>query len=950
MNYLHSRLASIRNFIFFLMVLSTTTLAAPLNNFNSKCFTSDDGLPQDSVTDIAFASNGQLIVSTFSGIRAFNGQDFSTYVPKADIEFPQVESYIVKTSENGIIFIGSTTNGLYQINKNHIQHWDKNNGLQNNNIESIVIIDNDVYIKNGDLLFLIDTNKSNVLTAIDPPLGLDSDNFTLFSVDNTLIVATHTSLWKRQNKQWIAFDVYLNEQKISGISYGLRNNGNIFFIESANKLYLVNNNAAQLYLTEFRKDKSIIINAIMLDKQNNLWIATENHGLIRYSQEYGIETLFSTIGHRTVSVTQDNDGIIWFGGSDGLCFLKENLIRNIGKQQGLIKENIRYLNVDNKDTIYALNQDSQKGFYSIKNDTIKLHSIDSQQLDNDETIYALAHDGKDIWIATENKIAKLSGDSLEALRLLDKKSRVLLAKDNTIWFVDKDHLISYHTQSSQFNQFFITNNSEIYAMDFAINGDILLAEKNNTYRLSNGSIKKIQMPLAYSSCIHEFRKDELWVCGEGLWLKTKNKTYYFDEKQGLTHGHVHDVIEDDMGNIWVITNAGLFQISRDEISALEQIDDPVSHKNIFTKFTEKDGMKSSEFNGSAYAAVKTSDGKLWFASQKGIVVVNPTFKDIQESKILTPFIEHMYIGNNRIPQSEWTNIQPNPQTIHVHFSTVFLTGTRNISYRYKLDNLHASWLKGNVLDLANLKPNQYTLRVQAKLNNNNWSNELTTEINILPAWYQTFWFRLVSTILIAIAVFGIPLWRIQWLKKSAKKLTNLVDLQTKSLTDANLKLEKLAHFDQLTGIANRREFFNYFTRIKDLSGDIHLALIDVDDFKAYNDFYGHIKGDECLKQIAQTLDSFSTEHCFVARFGGEEFVILFNGIFFNEAQQQCQQLITEIDCKKIPHQKSTIKNHISLSIGLTTFKVNESIEALIDRADNAMYQAKTSGKNRLIII
>ncbi len=175
------------------------------------------------------------------------------------------------------------------------------------------------------------------------------------------------------------------------------------------------------------------------------------------------------------------------------------------------------------------------------------------------------------------------------------------------------------------------------------------------------------------------------------------------------------------------------------------------------------------------------------------------------------------------------------------------------------------------------------------------------------------------------------------------------------LEEANRQLKQLSELDGLTGIANRRRFDDYFEReykraIRENS-TLSLLLLDVDHFKAYNDHYGHPAGDDCLQQIATTLSEILKRPAdLLARYGGEEFVAVLPSTPRVGAQHIASSLVKAIENLEIPHTKSTTASVVTISIGYATassgwidkFKSSDLIEC----ADNAMYQAKTTGRNR----
>ena len=165
------------------------------------------------------------------------------------------------------------------------------------------------------------------------------------------------------------------------------------------------------------------------------------------------------------------------------------------------------------------------------------------------------------------------------------------------------------------------------------------------------------------------------------------------------------------------------------------------------------------------------------------------------------------------------------------------------------------------------------------------------------------------------------------------------------------QLSKAASLDELTGIANRRAFNRAIEsearRHTRSTRDLSLLLIDVDYFKEYNDLYGHLPGDLCLKQIAAAVKStLRRDPDLAARFGGEEFVVLLPLTEISGAESVARKILAEVCSLAIPHADSPF-GIVTVSIGVTSWTSGPplNINALIERADRALYRAKDSGRN-----
>jgi len=189
-------------------------------------------------------------------------------------------------------------------------------------------------------------------------------------------------------------------------------------------------------------------------------------------------------------------------------------------------------------------------------------------------------------------------------------------------------------------------------------------------------------------------------------------------------------------------------------------------------------------------------------------------------------------------------------------------------------------------------------------------------------------------------------------------LSQIERLQGEALQQATRRLRELSMKDALTGICNRRQFEDDFQRIwADSQGKgqpLAMLMIDVDFFKLYNDSHGHPMGDSCLQQVAQTIQQMALQHQgLTARLGGEEFGVLLPGANAEQARQLGELIGAAVRERRMPHRQTRVpgQDSVTVSIGVASLLPERSTDPrrLLAMADDALYQAKHDGRNRVAL-
>jgi diguanylate cyclase (GGDEF)-like protein len=414
---------------------------------------------------------------------------------------------------------------------------------------------------------------------------------------------------------------------------------------------------------------------------------------------------------------------------------------------------------------------------------------------------------------------------------------------------------------------------------------------------------------------------------------------------------------DTAGKLWLSTASGLLRM------------DPDTGK--VSKYTNADGLSEGYSVSTAYAA---PDGKLYFGGVKGMTGVTPELVRNDSVKPQVAFTDigvfnHSLKNGQPVPgiKLEGGVTSPSALTLSVQesvftieFAALHYTDPARNTYAYRLDGFDRDWVYTDATrrsaTYTNLDPGSYTFMVKAANHQGLWNDEPTSlKIDILPPWYQTWWFRLLvgcaAVSLLSVAYRA----RVRHLTRRQIQLEAMVAARTHELEDSNAKLAALSSTDGLTGINNRRGFDaaleSEWRRAARNGYPLALAMLDVDHFKAYNDHYGHQAGDHCLRRVAELIAAHGRRTSdLVARYGGEEFALLAPATDAAHAMEIAQGICDELARLALPHAKSP-HGVVTISIGVATAMPDESVSwsTLIETSDKALYRAKQAGRNRALL-
>lgn len=970
------------------LVLPLASLAAsidkPVSAFFRETWTTRDGLPHNQVNAIAQTPDGYLWFGTWEGLVRYNGLEFHVFDRRntpalqdngiRSIRVAPDGALVIGTSRGGVsirrgslwqtlgkadglaqeeimdavedrrgrVWVASESAGISRIDGERTRQFTTRNGLPSNIMFGLLLDrDDSVWAATaGGLVHLVDER----VTVYGVASGLP--DVPVFRVNQTsdgqLYVGTEHGAFKRVGERFVPLSAELPQDGVPSLA---RDASGAMWVGSVNHglMRLANGKVEQ-----FSSERGLPNNrvaALFVDREGSIWAGT-NAGLLRlrdapfstYNGEHGLSDDYIR------ALVQGRDGSLWIGTSRGLNRWRGNkLVAVYTSADGLPGDSILSLLETADGSLWAGTYVS--GLMRLRDGKLVEHFDTAGGMPGSNQVRALAQgaDGS-LWIGTSRGL----------LRRQEGKFR-LFGSDQGL---PRDFVLSLHV---------------------ARDGAVWVGTANGAARVVGDRIVPIDLQAMNNAqdvfAFHEDVDGTMWIATDrGLIRYRAGKMQVLGLAQGLPIDTLFQVVDDQAGSLWLTSNRGVMRLSRRDAEAV--LAGTRSQLNV-DQFGEADGLASSQCNGgSGPAALRDNDGNIWVATARGAAVVDPSVLHGYRRQLPPVVIEQLLVDDRAYELGEKLLLPPGTRKLEFHYAGISFHMPRLLRYRHRLQGVDEDWVeRGNqrVSQYTNLKPGRYRfmVAVSAPGLGQGWSPDPTVmEIEIRPRLWQQAWFLPAIGVLFGLLVFALYHRRSAQLRQRANRLEALVDLRTHDLREHTARLlvadeeksrllrqlqdkseafERQAREDALTGLGNRRSLDEQLARAFDLAVQAHVplsfALLDIDHFKRINDEYSHSAGDEALRAVAQALRSELGDRGTIARWGGEEFAVLFAGMPIEQARQRCEKLrqaIEALDCSAFaPGYRMTLSGGVAERTGLSHH------EKLVSRADALLYEAKRAGRNRI---
>ena len=717
------------------------------------------------------------------------------------------------------------------------------------------------------------------------------------------------------------------------------------------------------------------IEAMLADRGGNLWVATSQY-LERWRKQHPVERIHDRPGSIAIrSIYEDHDGNLWLGSlTEGVARAWNGYTRRLDNAAGLSNPLLWAIAAAPDGSVWAGTGD---GVEVWRNGRFR-RAASGAQLPHPEA-YSLLPEADQVWVGTRAGAALLRQGKIEQPAVLaplrnvqvngivrDHAGRLWFASSNGLFLLDADgRLVRYGEADGMADP-------RIRVALETRDHRLLVGSTRGLFEWRDGRIVAIgqQTGLADDIAITALLElaDGRWVVGGS----NGDSLHVFDGQRWRSFGNGHGLpinipffLAENDGDLWVAGMQGIYRLPLAQLDRALQSPRPRLDPQLVINsgFDRPGGQPDKCCNGSGNSRGLLQDGQLWLPTREGALLVR--LADLAAGKPRKVRIEGVTAQGQAYPPGGVIRLPLDARNLRFDFTVPAFQPTRMPRLRYRLNGHDDSWrdLENPQLrstSYANLSPGNYSFEVADFNRDDPLASTARMEVVLPPHLYETFAFRILAGLFaLSLVWLGYLGLRHRYVRQHMV-LERLVQERTRDLQAANARLEEISFTDPLTGLHNRRyltqqiptdlAFYERDAAYRDGREAMVIALLDVDHFKVVNDTWGHAAGDRVLEQLGQLLGELKRNGDYVARWGGEEFLLVLRPLPRGSLARIGERL-----CSRIAGHAFDLGNgethRLTVSIGLVECPLFPSHPQLLDWeqlvavADRAMYRVKTSGRN-----
>ena len=519
-----------------------------------------------------------------------------------------------------------------------------------------------------------------------------------------------------------------------------------------------------------------VVSAFGEDDQGRLWIGTDG-GLSRLGdgglEAFGLQAPAGSPGSRVRVLWRDHEGSLWVGsGLMGLLRLRRTQLTTLGTPEGLIDDLVWTIYEDSENTVWI---GTNRGLSRLAEDGSMTHYTAADGLPGTDVRSLLEDRDGYLWIGTDaDGLARLGEGAIATFGAADGLAgrgvfAMLEDSRGDLWLGTESGLNRVH--GGRFETFTVADglsHDRIWSLYEDPAGAVWIGTADGLTRFADGELAAVPLPAPdIVKTISGDADGTLWIgTAESGLLRYRDGRYVtFSVADGLFDHLVHRLLDDGRGWMWMSSNQGLFRVSREQ---LEDVAAGRADRLRSFSYGEDQGMRSRECNGGGQpAGIATGDGRLWFPTIRGVVIVDP--EHLELNRVAPPVHLERVLADRRDvdPRSAVAELPPRTRELEIDYVALSFLDPDRISYRYRLRGFDAGWVEAGTRRSAyytNLDPGRYTFQVIAANSDGTWNEEgASLELRVRPAFYQTWSFSVLCAALVLLVGRAVHLFRVRQL-------------------------------------------------------------------------------------------------------------------------------------------------------------------------------------------
>ena len=773
--------------LFGVLLLVSAPLAAlepskSVAQYGLDAWTSREGLPQNSVKALLQTRDGYLWLGTEEGLVRFDGSSLTAYSTRNTDAFRQNTIEALAEGNDGSLWIG-TADGLLRKRGERFTAYRRRDGLADDSILSL--------LSDPDGTLWIGTEKGGLarwkserfLPTRTRADGLPAGGvMTLSHVrDGSLWIGTEDGLACLRGSTLL---VYRRAQGLPSDhvnSILQTRDGAIWLATSGGAARVREDRVAVLASTG---QPPAAVNALVEDRDGNIWLGTAR-GLGRIRGD-GIEWAGGSSGSVApvvLTLLEDREKSLWIGTDGaGLMRLRDAAIVSYTRKDGLSNDYVRPVLADAKGTVWFGTRGG--GLNRLENG--RFSALTTRDGLPHDSISALgqSQDGS-LWVGTSlGGLARWQAGRLQTYPAEEKLSsraiRVLFEDRRDALWIGTGGAALHRLEGGRFTAFSTADGlagDSIQAICEDAQGSLWVGTTSGLSRGKEGTFVTFReadgLSIDSIRSLHADPDGTLWIgtSGGGLVRRRDGRFAAVTAKQGLYDDVVFSILDDGRGNLWMSCNRGIFRVARRE---LESFFAGKSTAVTCVAYAEADGMATAECNGGFQpAGFRGPDGRLWFATIRGVSVVDPAA--IRVNGQPPPVVLERLLADGRdVGMAAGLALPPGTRSLEVRYAGLSFLGPERIRFQYRLDPFDKDWIDAGTRRAAyytNLSPRHYVFRVAARNSDGVWNRAgASLAFSIRPRWVQTRAFAVGLAAAILAVVFGAYRFRVSSLNARAGRL------------------------------------------------------------------------------------------------------------------------------------------------------------------------------------